>query len=105
MGGLQKRPLKSPPLPPAATADVVIAGAPIPPIERVRIFSAQQWEDFVLEWADSLRTRYERVEQCGGAGDMGRDIIASVDQTSEDPWDNYQCKHYKDRLAPSHIWI
>ena len=41
-----------------ASADIVATGLPIPPIERIRIFSSGQWEDFVLEWADSLRDQY-----------------------------------------------
>jgi hypothetical protein len=101
--------ISSIPLPvPAATtstsADVVAAGLPIPPIERIRIFSDGQWEDFVLEWADSLRDQYGTVVRCGGAGDMGRDIIA-FDKADPAIWDNYQCKHYKSGLAPSDIWL
>ena len=88
----------------ATSADVVAAGLPIPPIERIRIFSPGQWEDFVLEWADSLRMQYGLVERCGGAGDMGRDIIA-FDKTNPVIWDNFQCKHYSTGLTPSDIWI
>ncbi|MGS0998995.1 ABC-three component system protein [Rhodanobacter sp. UC4451_H18] len=88
----------------AASSDVVAAGLPVPPIERLRIFSASQWEDFVLEWADSLRDQYGTVERCGGAGDMGRDIIA-FDKTDPAIWDNFQCKHYKAGLTPGDIWV
>lgn len=88
----------------AGSADFVAAGLPIPPIERIRIFSAGQWEDFVLEWADSLRDQYGTVERCGGAGDMGRDIIA-FDKASPAIWDNFQCKHYKAGLTPGDIWV
>lgn len=88
----------------AASSDVVAAGLPIPPIERLRIFSASQWEDFVLEWADSLRDQYGTVQRCGGAGDMGRDIIA-FDKTDPAIWDNFQCKHYKAGLTPGDIWV
>ena len=87
-----------------ASADSVVAGLPIPPIERIRIFGDGQWEDFVLEWADSLQDQYGMVERCGGAGDMGRDIIA-FDKANPLVWDNYQCKHYKAGLAPSDIWV
>lgn len=87
-----------------ASADMVAAGLPIPPIERIRIFSDGQWEDFVLEWADSLRDQYGTVERCGGAGDMGRDIIA-FDKANPVIWDNYQCKHYKMGLTPGDIWV
>lgn len=92
------------PLGSSSSVDLVAAGLPIPPIERIRIFSPGQWEDFVLEWADSLRGQYGTVERCGGAGDMGRDIIA-FDKVSPAIWDNYQCKHYKAGLTPGNIWL
>lgn len=88
----------------APSADVAIAGLPIPPIDRIRIFSPGQWEDFVLEWADSFRDQYGIVERCGGAGDMGRDIIA-FDKSDPAIWDNFQCKHYKAGLTPGDIWL
>ena len=58
----------------------------------------------MLEWADSLRDQYGTVERCGGAGDMGRDIIA-FDKADSTIWDNFQCKHYKTGLTPSDIWV
>lgn len=96
--------LHSPTVTVAASSDMVTTGSPIPAIDRIRIFSASQWEDFVLEWADSLKSQYGSVERCGGAGDMGRDIIA-YDKTDPMIWDNYQCKHYKSGLMPSNIWL
>jgi hypothetical protein len=101
---ISSSPLPSPTGGTVASADVVAAGLPIPPIERIRIFSDSQWEDFVLEWADSLRDQYGTVERCGGAGDMGRDIVA-FDKADLAIWDNYQCKHYKAGLAPSDVWV
>ena len=56
--------------------------------------SAKEWEDFIFEWAPSLKSKYGRIEQCGGAGDLGRDILAFESTTADDPWDNHQCKHY-----------
>jgi len=85
-------------------ADVVASGLPVHPVDRVRLFSPDQWEGFVQEWVDSLRDKYELVERCGGAGDMGRDIIATV-TGGTGVWDNYQCKHYQKPLAPGDIWI
>jgi hypothetical protein len=98
--------LSVPLAPPVGTISFtdVVGGLPIPPIERIRIFSPGQWEDFVLEWADSLRVQYGNVERCGGAGDMGRDVIA-FDYADPILWDNYQCKHYKTGLTPGDIWI
>lgn len=72
----------------------------VPAIDLLRVFSPGQWEDFALEWAHSLKRQYQRVERCGGAGDLGRDVVAFV---SENDWHNYQCKHYKDPLQPNQI--
>jgi len=98
-------PIPSPPDPQVGvSADIVLAGQPIPAIDRIKLFSAAQWELFVLEWVDSLRDEYQVVERCGGAGDMGRDVIATVED-GNGAWDNYQCKHYKESLKPGDIWI
>ena len=87
------------------TADVVATGLPVPPIDRLRIMSPKAWTDFTLEWADSLKAKYEVVERCDGAGDMGRDVIAFEKSGQGDPWDNYQCKYYDHQLAPGDIWL
>jgi hypothetical protein len=55
------------------TSDVVASGQNIPPIERIRLFSPDQWEEFVYEWADSFCDTYVNVEHHGGSCDMGRD--------------------------------
>lgn len=96
-------PLPTPAVLPSVSADIVSSGPMIAPIERIKLFSDTQWEEFVLEWADSLRTEYRVVERCGGSGDMGRDIIATCADVNEG-WDNYQCKHYRNPLAPSDVW-
>jgi len=97
------------PLPAPAThtivsADYVATGLPIPAIERIKLFSNVQWEEFILEWADSLRQVYHLVERCGGAGDMGRDVVATC-KDDHNQWDNYQCKHYGHPLFSSDIWV
>lgn len=81
------------------------SGPSIVPIERVKLFSSSDWEGFVNEWAASL-DGYGLVERTGGSGDMGCDVIATVDpKTADGAWDNYQCKHYNHALAPSDIWV
>lgn len=81
----------------------VFSGAPIPPIERVGIFSPNQFEDFISEWATScLKNRYIRVQKIGGANDKGRDIIAEI---AEGQYDYYQCKHYNNSITPGEIWV
>lgn len=98
-------PLPNPPPAAAPSADTATSGPPIPAIERIRLFSPRHWEEFVLEWAHSLRARYAKVERCGGAGDMGRDVAATPDEANPALWDNYQCKHYGQPLMPSDIWL
>ena len=95
-------PLPQPPEHTALQADHVIAGPPIPAIQRIKLFSADEWEEFVLEWADSLREEYSEVARCGGAGDRGRDVVADV--KGSDDWDNFQCKHYDHELYPTDVW-
>lgn len=81
----------------------VFSGTPIPPIERVGIFSPNQFEDFINEWATScLKNRYIWIRKIGGANDKGRDIIAKIE---EDQYDYYQCKHYTNPIIPSNIWV
>ena len=81
-------------------------GQPLAPIVRLRTFSPNDWEDFTLEWATSLSSQYHTVERCGGAGDMGRDVIAFMADPKTNPnWDNYQCKHYKNALTPGDVWV
>jgi len=81
------------------------SGPAIPPIERIKLFSAADWEACVDEWTSSL-AGYGLVERAGGAGDMGCDVVATVNPAIENgPWDNYQCKHYDHPLAPGDIWL
>lgn len=101
---LPSSPLLQPSAQLSVPADVVVAGQPIPAIDRIKLFSDRQWEEFVLEWADTLTTMYQRVERCGGSGDMGRDVIGIHHAPSKD-WDNYQCKHYGAPLAPTDVWL
>jgi hypothetical protein len=80
------------------------AGLPVKPLDRLAKFSADDFERFTLEWAsDYLPTQSEvfEVQQRGGAGDKGRDVIVWLDSPSTDPrrWKLYQCKHYAQRLG------
>src|ERR1017187_9652271 len=86
------------------SASQASVGVPVPPILRLQIMAAGEWEQFILEWVDSLRNKYTDVHRCGGAGDMGRDVIgfkAGVNPSS--PWDNYQCKHYSRPLSVADV--
>ena len=83
----------------------IVSGPSIVPTERMKLFSPSEWEGLVNEWASSLG-QYGLVERTSGAGDMGCDVIGTVDPGDPNSqWDNYQCKHYDHVLAPSDIWI
>src|SRR5688572_17060604 len=102
---LSTAPVPQPPLPAEpVTADIVTAGQPIPAIDRLRLMGHEEWEDFILEWAYSLKAKYGSVERCGGAGDRGRDVVAYEMNGQTDTWDNYQCKHYDHALHPGDVW-
>jgi len=74
----------------AASADHIQAGLPIPKVSRVQIFSPDDWEEFVEEWASSLKSEYAMVRRFAGAGDMGVDVA---------------CKRYDHALRPSDIHV
>src|SRR4051794_18374372 len=98
------------PLPPIPTSPTLVTaaqialGIPITALNRMRIMGSQEWEMFILEYAHSLTSSYHSVTRHAGSGDMGCDVVANVDDLPAGPWDNYQCKHYKDALMPSDIW-
>ncbi len=84
----------------------VHAGKNIPAIQRIKIFSPDEWEEFVLEWLSTKESQYVTIERLGGAGDKGRDVIGYKNKPVNNiyNWDNYQCKHYAHALRPTDVW-
>lgn len=86
----------------------ILAGSPIPPIQRIKIFSPDEWEEFVEEWLTVRKKDFLYTERLGGAGDKGRDVVGFVTCPNQDAdsyiWDNFQCKHYDHPLMPSDVW-
>jgi hypothetical protein len=83
----------------------ILSGKYIAPLERIQTFTSEEWEEFVREWATGL-DRYKEIRRASGANDGGRDVIACVGPlNSQEPWDNYQCKHYSNPLTPGDVWI
>lgn len=75
----------------------------IPPLQRVKDFSDEAFEEFIAEWAVACaKTKYKYVYRIGGAGDKGRDVIAEYENGE---FDYYQCKKYSLQLQPSQYWI
>lgn len=81
------------------------AGLPVNPLDRLANFSADEFERFALEWADGyLREKLPNVtevQQRGGAGDKGRDIVVWFGKAgaSDRHWHLYQCKRYGTALG------
>lgn len=80
-------------------------GLPIAPLDRLANFSAADFERFTLEWASGYLAAkvpsIVEVQQRGGAGDKGRDVIAWLDPNTvtDRRWCLYQCKHYSSALS------
>lgn len=75
----------------------------MPPIDKVHSMDEDSFELFVQEWLFGCRSdEYIKIEQLGGAGDKGRDIVASCRSGQED---FYQCKHYNAPLSPSEYYV
>ncbi len=75
----------------------------IPPLQRLKDFSDEAFEEFIAEWAVACaKTKYKDVYRIGGAGDQGRDVIAEYENGD---YDYYQCKKYSTKLQPSQYWL
>lgn len=80
-------------------------GLPVAPLDRLANFSAADFERFTLEWAAGYLAvkapRIVEVQQRGGAGDKGRDVVAWLDPNDAPNrrWILYQCKHYASALG------
>lgn len=88
------------------TAVTVAHGPLIPPQQQLLLYSPDQWEGFVHEWAYyCLKNQYRWVQRFSGSGDRGNDIAGFADDKRLlGVWDNYQCKHYAHALTRGDIW-
>jgi len=83
-----------------------LIGPHLDAIKAIRSYSGEEWEEFIEEWLDIKKESYVEVERLGGAGDMGRDVVAYINKNNPNyEWDCYQCKHYQDSLAPNKVWV
>lgn len=86
-------------------------GLPVSPLDRLKNFSDKEFERFTLEWATGYLASHvpgvHEIQQRGGAGDKGRDIILWRDPAGTKPrrWRLYQCKHYADRLTAPDAYV
>lgn len=81
-------------------------GLPVNPLDRLGLFSAVEFERFILEWAEGYLKQVvpgvDNVQQRGGAGDKGRDIVVwfGAPGTPERHWKLYQAKRYASPIGP-----
>jgi hypothetical protein len=77
------------------------------PRKLITTYNADEWEEFIEEWAEGFEPRYDQVTRIGGAGDKGRDVIGHITsaEVRPRPCDIYQCKHYDHPLQPSEVYV
>ena len=95
--------IEPPTVSPTLNSAVAQSGKLLSPEKHLLLISADDWEDFIKEWAQFQKTKYYLVDRLGGADDYGIDVAGfATDKGFEGEWDNYQCKYYKgDPLAPA----
>tara|TARA_R100001129_G_scaffold62732_1_gene42760 strand:+ start:1555 stop:2652 length:1098 start_codon:yes stop_codon:yes gene_type:complete len=80
---------------PTLNSAVAQSGKLLTPEKHLLLISADDWEEFIKEWAQFQKTKYHLVDRLGGADDYGIDVAGFVtDRGFEGDWDNYQCKYY-----------
>jgi hypothetical protein len=82
----------------------ILIGSPIAPLDRLNIIDEDTYEDMVLEWLTYYENKYERLLSFGGSGDKGIDVIAYTNFATKE-CEFYQCKHYKNALTPSDVYL
>lgn len=92
--------LVAPGEPPASSAKIQF-GKVIPPQQQILIYSPEEWEAFIQEWATGKKPSYVKVVRLAGATDMGIDVAGLMTASGFfGIWDNFQCKHYDSALTP-----
>ena len=72
-------PTLSPTLP---TASSLQSGPAIEPLKRLFLYSADEWEGFIAEWASTcLKKKYKKVQRFTGANDRGIDIAGGAERS------------------------
>ncbi|MGB3521641.1 MAG: ABC-three component system protein [Mycobacterium sp.] len=79
-----------------------LAGPRLKPSQIIWSYSPDEWEEFVFEWAQCLKSIYEDVKRHSGSGDRGLDVVGYLAPAGLlGEWDCFQCKHYAHALRPS----
>jgi hypothetical protein len=76
------------------TAQDIIFGKSILPSKIIELMSPDDWEEFIKEWLETKEEDFFKIEKYGGAGDMGRDVVAYITNPKENSesyeWECYQ---------------
>lgn len=89
---------------PKLTTEQILNGPHVTARERIQLYSDKEFEVFIQDWLQAcLSDKYTKIKRCGGAGDLGRDVIAYISDGGK--WDNYQCKHYDKKLQPTDVYL
>lgn len=102
VGGQTASPLElvDVPLPSEVAPEISLAGPPLTPQQRIYLYSADEWEEFIREWVTGLGGSYVQIKRFGGAGDRGADVAAFKSSFGlQGPWDCFQGKHYAAPLS------
>jgi hypothetical protein len=84
-------------VPVSVVSSMMASGPRLTPKQILTQYSADEWEQFVLEWVLALKQErgYIDVVGLGGSYDRGADIVAFLDrQKTDGRWHCFQCKHY-----------
>jgi hypothetical protein len=85
-----------------ASSTTVSNGQRFQPQQQILLYSSDDWEGFIQEWAHSLKAQYTQVARLTGSGDRGIDIAGLADDKGlKGVWDCFQCKHYGHPLTPT----
>lgn len=80
---------------PTLNSSIAQSGKRLSPEQHLLLMSADEWENFIREWAQFKKTQYYLVDRLGGSNDYGIDVAGFLtDKGFEGEWDNYQCKYY-----------
>lgn len=100
--GIEAQEFQAPSVQRSPSSAKILHGRLIAPKQQVLLYSPDEWEAFIEEWAYCQKTKYAKVVRLAGANDMGIDVAGLTDEAGfKGVWDNYQCKHYEDPLTPS----
>ncbi|MCW6091726.1 restriction endonuclease [Clostridium sporogenes] len=84
----------------------IFAASNLTPLKKLELMDADIFEELTEVWAyEKIGKKYTAVKRFAGPGDKGRDVVGYYKEDYPQIIDIYQCKHYKEQIAPSDILI